>query len=77
MFEGLPVDWCTAPDQGCGQPAAQSYCQAQGYTGAADYAGPTPVPFGNQTVYPETGAVCDSAAAAGQCTTFFYILCAA
>ncbi|PRW45224.1 hypothetical protein C2E21_6437 [Chlorella sorokiniana] len=76
-FDGLPIDWCTAPDQGCGQPAAQAFCTAQGYAGAADYAGPTPVPFGNQTVYPATGADCDSAAAAGQCTTFYYILCKA
>lgn len=74
-FDGLPVDWCTAPDQGCGQPAAQSFCAAQGYSGAADYAGPTPVPFGNQTVYPATGAVCDSGEMAGQCATFYYILC--
>jgi len=75
-FDGLPVDWCTAPDQGCGQPAAVSFCTAQGYAGAADYAGPTPVSFGNQTVYPASGAACDSAATAGQCTTFYYILCA-
>ncbi|KAI7845100.1 hypothetical protein COHA_001465 [Chlorella ohadii] len=75
-FDGLPVDWCTAPDKGCGLPAAQSFCTAQGYAGAADYAGPTPVPFGNQTVYPASGAACDSAATAGQCTTFYYILCA-
>lgn len=68
---GYPLDYCTGFAVGCGQPAADAFCRAEGYTSAqpkgfADEKSPEP------TQILKTGGFCDPKVGCGR---FTWIVC--
>lgn len=73
---GVPLDWCLHWGSDCGLPAAQYFCEEQGYSGVADYKMADAVP--DVTVLPASGQTCETTGNnPGGCNTFDYILCGA
>ncbi len=71
MYNGNRLDWCVNWGTGCGQQAADKFCQAQGLTHATDFAEANDIGASHPTRLIGTGAVCDQ----GFCDGFTHITC--
>jgi hypothetical protein len=71
MYNGNRLDWCVNWGVGCGQEAADKYCQSQGYGSAANLQIANDIGAGSPTRLIGTGAVCDQAF----CDGFTFITC--
>lgn len=65
------LDWCKMFEQGCGQPAAQMYCQKQGYAAVENFQQQGALSVPTMTV--GSHAVCDPKF--HRCDGFSYIRC--
>lgn len=65
--QGLPLDSCLTGDHDCGKPAADAFCQQQGFDSALIFQRKAAV----QTIRLGTGAFCTGSA----CTSFRQIKC--
>lgn len=68
---GDRLDWCAQWGQGCGEPAATLFCQANGWSYAYDFAIASDIGATHRTRLITTGAVCDQ----GYCDGFQTITC--
>ncbi|MGB8818695.1 MAG: hypothetical protein WCC66_12320 [Rhizobiaceae bacterium] len=68
---GMRLDLCVNWGVGCGQPAANAYCQAKGWDHAATYSVANDIGATRPTRLIGTGAVCDQ----GYCDGFRQITC--
>ncbi|MCI4624961.1 MAG: hypothetical protein L3V56_03275 [Candidatus Magnetoovum sp. WYHC-5] len=67
-ISGTALDWCIAPNKGCGKTAADSFCQMQGFKKSLRFAKAPNLGF---TKSIRTGRVCDMPG----CDGFRYIAC--
>jgi len=71
MWNGNRLDWCQNWGVGCGQGAANAYCQSKGHTQAASWSIDQDIGNVTPTRVMATGAVCDQ----GFCDGFQKITC--
>lgn len=70
-YNGYRLDWCRGFETGCGQPAAQLYCQKMGYSQVVNFQfqGPMSVP----TMTVGSNAVCNPQF--HRCDSFSFVQC--
>jgi hypothetical protein len=71
MFNGNRLDWCLKWSEDCGRPAADAYCQAQGFVKALQFIPDRHIGSRSPTRLIGTGATCDLA----RCDGFRQITC--
>lgn len=70
-WNGYALDWCKNFEQGCGQPAADLYCQKKGFPRSTGFQILSSVNFPTMTV--GQNAICNPAV--HRCDSFAYIDC--
>jgi hypothetical protein len=70
-YNGMRLDLCVNWGVGCGQPAANAYCQSKGWNQAANYSVANDIGATRPTRLIGTGAICDQ----GYCDGFRQITC--
>jgi hypothetical protein len=58
-YKGKRLDWCRDWAVGCGQEAADAYCQTKGFAQASDFAEDSDIGVSSPTRLIGTGAICD------------------
>jgi hypothetical protein len=69
--DGFPLDYCMAGGGVCGEDVAMSWCRAQGYEYASEWAAVAGSDVGSATIRLDDGAICRGA----QCDAFGSITC--